>query len=68
MPLPFLVERPDDVSANWRIGTAAPCVHGCDRIIGEIAAKLWPTYDLNDPVSKPVALETVAPRTSTGQA
>jgi len=53
MPLPFLVERPDEVSANWRIGTAVPCAHGCDTIIAEIAAALWPAYDLNDPFAIP---------------
>lgn len=54
MPLPYLIERPDDVSANWRLGTAVPCGRGCDAVISEIAARLWPQYDLNDPVSKPV--------------
>jgi hypothetical protein len=48
MPLPYRVERPDDVSANWRIGTPAPCVHGCDVLIAEIATRLWPEYDLAD--------------------
>jgi hypothetical protein len=57
MPLPYLIERPDDVSANWRIGTAAPCANGCDVVIGEIAARLWPQYDLLDPVSMPVREE-----------
>jgi hypothetical protein len=46
MPLPYRIERPDDVSANWRIGTPAPCVHGCDVLIAEIAARLWPEYDV----------------------
>ena len=54
MPLPYLIERPDDVSANWRIGTPAPCTNGCDAVIGEIAARLWPSYDLHDPISVPV--------------
>jgi hypothetical protein len=52
MPLPYRIERPDDVSANWRIGTPAPCAHGCDIIIAEIAARMWPQYDLLD-LSKP---------------
>ena len=51
MPLPFLIERPDDVSANWRIGTPSPCANGCDAIIAEIAARLWPLYDLHDPTA-----------------
>jgi hypothetical protein len=54
MPLPFPIERPDTVSANWRIGTPPPCAHGCDSIIAEIAARLWPQFDLRDPVSVPV--------------
>lgn len=56
MPLPYLVERPDEVSANWRIGTPPPCAHGCDTVIYEIAARLWPHYDLRDPLSQPVQL------------
>lgn len=46
MPLPYHVDRPDDVSANWRIGTPPPCQHGCDVLIAEIAAGMWPKYDL----------------------
>lgn len=53
MPLPFPVMRPDEVSANWRIGTPAPCMHGCDGVIAEIAARYWPLYDLHDPVTPP---------------
>lgn len=55
MPLPFPVTRPDDVSANWRIGTPPPCMYGCDAIIAEIAARFWPQYDLLDPVTPPRA-------------
>lgn len=51
MPLPYLIERPDEVSANWRIGTPVPCLNGCDALIGEIAARLWPRFDLHDPAS-----------------
>ncbi|HSN22507.1 MAG TPA: hypothetical protein VLS49_17615 [Usitatibacter sp.] len=54
MPLPYLIERPDEVSANWRIGTPAPCVNGCDALICEVAATLWPRYDLRDPTATPV--------------
>jgi len=50
MPLPFLIERPDEVSANWRIGTPTTCANGCDAIIAEIAARLWPLY-LHDPTA-----------------
>lgn len=51
MPLPYLVERPDEVSANWRIGTPTPCPNGCDTLISEIVARLWPSFDLFDPTS-----------------
>jgi hypothetical protein len=54
MPLPFLIERPDEVSANWRIGTPAPCVNGCDALIWEVAAAMGPRYDLRDPTATPV--------------
>lgn len=54
MPLPFLIERPDEVSANWRIGTPAACVNGCDALIWEVAAAMWPRYDLHDPTATPV--------------
>jgi len=47
MPLPYPVIRPDDVSANWRIGTPAPCPEGCDAVIAEIVAKMWTRYDLH---------------------
>ena len=54
MPLPYQVDRPDDVSANWRIGTPLACTHGCDMLIAEIVASLWPRYDLlNTATEKP---------------
>jgi len=54
VPLPYLIERPDEASANWRMGTPQPCVHKCDLILTEISAELWPQFDLNDPISVPV--------------
>jgi hypothetical protein len=57
MPLPFLVERPDEVSANWRIGTPSTCSNGCDALISEIAARLWPQFDLHDPTAVPVKVQ-----------
>ncbi len=48
MPLPYRVEPPDDVSANWRIGTPAPCARGCDTLIVEIVAAMWARYELID--------------------
>ena len=51
MPLPFQIERPDAVSANWRIGTPPQCPFGCNVIIIDVAAELWPQYDLADPAA-----------------
>ena len=48
VPLPYLIDRPDAVSANWRIGTPRNCEHGCQAILMEIAAELWPLYDVFD--------------------
>ena len=48
MPLPFLIERPDAVSANWRIGTPPQCPFGCNVVIIDVAAELWPQYDLRE--------------------
>ena len=45
-PLPYRIDRPDTVSANWRIGVPAECVHGCDLVIVEVAASFWPKFDL----------------------
>ncbi len=28
-PLPYFREPPDEVSANWEVGTPAFCPHGC---------------------------------------
>ena len=51
MPLPYLIERPDAVSANWRIGTPPPCPFGCNVVIIDVAAELWPLYDLPETLS-----------------
>ena len=60
MPLPYQVRRPDEVSANWRIGTPLPCNHGCDILIAEIIASMWPKYDLLETASqKPTEEEGV---------
>jgi hypothetical protein len=53
MPLPFHIERPDPQSANWRIGTPAPCARGCDALMVEIAACHWPKYDLLESFPEP---------------
>ena len=46
IPLPFWHESPDDVSANWLIGTPHECPHGCHLVIAELMARLWTRYDL----------------------
>ena len=46
VPLPFFRAPPDEVSANWHIGTPSECPHHCQVIIAEILAKLWSQYDI----------------------
>ncbi len=46
MPLPYRIERPDTVSANWRIGTPRHCAHKCHIVMAEIAATFWPRFDM----------------------
>jgi hypothetical protein len=46
MPLPFWQDAPDEVSANWTVGTPKTCPHGCHLVIAELLATLWPRYDL----------------------
>lgn len=46
VPLPYYRKPPDDVSANWHIGTPTECPNGCHLVIAELLAKLWTRYDL----------------------
>ncbi len=46
IPLPYWREPPDDVSANWHIGTPSDCPNGCHVIIAELLAELWTRYDI----------------------
>jgi hypothetical protein len=46
VPLPYWRQPPDDVSANWNIGTPAVCPHGCHVVIAELLTKLWTRYDI----------------------
>ena len=46
VPLPYFRKAPDDVSANWAIGTPSECPHGCHVVIAELLAKLWTRYDM----------------------
>jgi len=50
VPLPYWSGAPDEVSANWLIGTPTICPHGCHRVIAEVLAELWTRYDLNGPL------------------
>ncbi|MEO7741638.1 MAG: hypothetical protein ABIR98_01700 [Usitatibacter sp.] len=47
VPLPFYQRPPDDVSANWFIGTAPECPFGCHLLIAEVLAELWTKYDID---------------------
>ena len=46
IPLPYWRTPPDDVSANWAIGTPTHCAHGCHMIIAELLTRLWTKYDI----------------------
>ncbi len=46
MPLPYWRAPPDDVSANWHIGTPAECPEGCHLVIAELLARMWTRYDI----------------------
>jgi hypothetical protein len=46
IPLPYWRTPPDDVSANWAIGTPTHCSHGCHMIIAELLTRLWTKYDI----------------------
>ena len=52
VPLPFFRAPPDEVSANWHIGTPADCPQGCDRVIAEILTSLWTQYDIKVPPTR----------------
>ena len=45
-PLPFWRKPPDEVSANWNIGTPANCPEGCHVVIAEMLTRLWSRYDI----------------------
>ena len=47
VPLPYYQLPPDDVSANWFIGTPSQCRHGCHSIIAELLAELRTRYDID---------------------
>ena len=45
-PLPYFRKPPDDVSANWNIGTPPECPNRCHLVIAELLARLWTRYDI----------------------
>ena len=45
-PLPYYRAPPDEVSANWAIGTPSECPHGCHLLIAELLTRLWTRYDI----------------------
>jgi hypothetical protein len=50
VPLPYWCPRPDEVSANWRIGSPTVCPHRCHIVIAELVTLLWSRYDVASPV------------------
>ena len=46
IPLPFLRTPPDDVSANWNVGTPKECPAKCHVVIAELVTRLWSRYDM----------------------
>ena len=46
IPLPYWRRPPDDVSANWAIGTPTECPSGCHLVIAELLARMWSRYDM----------------------
>jgi len=52
VPLPYWCPAPDEVSANWMIGTPRVCQHRCHILIAELVTLLWSRYDLIAPVGR----------------
>jgi hypothetical protein len=46
MPIPYWRRPPDDVSANWALGTPPECPNGCHLVIAELLARMWSRYDM----------------------
>jgi hypothetical protein len=49
VPLPYWRPPPDDVSANWQIGSPTVCAHRCHVVIAELVTLLWSRYDVASP-------------------
>ena len=52
VPLPYWCPAPDEVSANWRIGTPRVCQHRCHIVIAELVTLLWSRYDVAAPAAR----------------
>ena len=46
IPLPYHRKPPDEVSANWTVGTVRECPAGCHLVIAELVTRLWSKYDM----------------------
>ena len=46
LPLPYYRAPPDDVSANWAVGTPQQCPANCHLVIAELVTRLWSRYDM----------------------
>ena len=46
LPLPYYRKPPDDVSANWNVGTPKECPGKCHVVIAELVTRLWSRYDM----------------------
>ena len=51
VPLPYWRPAPDEVSANWVIGSPSVCPHKCQVVIAELVTLLWSRYDVVPPVA-----------------
>ena len=45
-PLPYWRRPPDDVSANWAVGTPRDCEWGCHLVVAELVTRMWSKYDM----------------------
>ena len=45
-PLPYWRPPPDDVSANWNVGTPRTCEWGCHLVVAELVTRMWSKYDM----------------------
>lgn len=45
-PLPYWRSPPDDVSANWNVGTPRTCEWGCHLVVAELVTRMWSKYDM----------------------